>query len=807
MKISLIPLQQFAGKGLLLLLLLNSCLGPLQEQPQQPQQPQPVTPFHLSDVRLLHSPFKQAEQTALGYIFALEPDRLLAPYLREAGLPPKAEGYGNWEATGLDGHTAGHYLTALAQMWASTGNKEAQSRLTYMLEELKRCQDKNGGGYIGGIPGGEAMWQEIAAGNIKADNFSLNGKWVPWYNIHKLYAGLRDAHLLGGSALARQMLIDLTDWSLRLVQDLSEQQIQQMLISEHGGMNEIFADVAAITGEDKYLALARKFSHQKILDPLLRQEDQLTGLHANTQIPKVIGFKRVADVGGEEDWQQASDFFWQTVVHQRSVAIGGNSVREHFHPADDFGPMIQDREGPETCNTYNMLRLSKMLYESSNALQYLEFYERGLYNHILSSQHPQKGGFVYFTPMRPQHYRVYSQPEENFWCCVGSGLENHGKYGELIYAHTDEALMVNLFIPSELRWEERQLSLRQETRFPEEEKTELIITAANPSTFTLNIRYPAWVAPAALRVEVNGKSEKLTAAPGSYVSINRTWKSGDRIVVQLPMHTRLEPLPDGSPYVAVLHGPLVLAANTSSQDLEGVFADDSRMGHIASGKLYSLHEAPLLVSAEQDPARHITKRSDSPLSFMADALIHQPEFKGLVLEPFYRLHEARYMLYWQLARPGQLDSIRQATHALEAEKKVLEATTIDQVAPGEQQPESEHAFKGERTESGTHQNRHWRHASGWFSYELRDPEREAHSLEITYFGQDSGRSFDIFINDTKISTVRMEGGRGDLFYTVSYPIPEQLVKDAPNGTLVTKFVAHPGSIAGGIYGIRLVRKE
>ena len=763
--------------------------------------------FHLSDVKLLESPFKKAEKTDLEYIMALDPDRLLAPYLEEAGLKPKAEKYGNWEGTGLGGHIGGHYLTALSLMYASTGKEEALDRLNYMIGELKKAQDANGNGYIGGVPGGEAIWKEIANGNIKADNFSLNGKWVPWYNIHKVYAGLRDAYLYTGNQQAKEMLVKLADWSLKLVSDLSDAQIQQMLTTEYGGMNEVFADVAVITGDKKYLELARKFSHEKVLNPLLENEDKLTGMHANTQIPKVIGFKRVADVAGDQEWNEASRFFWETVVNNRSVAIGGNSVREHFHPAEDFTPMITDREGPETCNTYNMLKLSKMLFESSSSLDYLEFYERGMYNHILSSQHPDKGGFVYFTSMRPQHYRVYSQPEENFWCCVGSGLENHAKYGELIYAHSNDDLYVNLFVPSKLEWKEKNLLLTQNTNFPEEERTTLTIDKVKKGKFTLNIRYPSWVAKDTLKVTVNGKEQKVNAQPGSFVSINRKWKAGDKVAVTLPMQTRVEQLPDNSPYYAVVHGPLVLAAKTTTDDLEGLFADDSRMGHIASGETYPLQEAPMFVSADKDFLSKIEPVAGKPLTFKAPALIYPDNYDDLELIPFYQVHDARYVVYWQHATPQELDSIRQKTLEEEKAKMALESKTIDKVAPGEQQPESDHFFKAEGTESGVYQNRHWRHATGWFSYDLKDKKGEAAFLRITYFGQDKDRNFDILINNKKIATVNLDGSKGDQFYTVDYPIPAEVVKNAKNNVLTTKFQAHPGSVAGGIYGVRLMKNE
>ncbi|MDQ3845247.1 MAG: glycoside hydrolase family 127 protein, partial [Bacteroidota bacterium] len=465
----------------------------------------PLKTFPLSAVRLLDGPFKQAQQTDMKYMLALNPDRLLAPYLRESGIEPKAKNYGNWEGTGLDGHIGGHYLSALSNMYAATGNAVLLQRLNYMIDWLDKCQQKNGDGYVGGVPGGRAMWQEVAQGKIKAGAFSLNDKWVPWYNLHKLYAGLVDAYTIAGNAKAKNILIKLSDWCVNLTANLSDEQMQQMLRSEHGGMNEVFADVAAITGDTKYLQLARRFSHRRILNPLLQQKDSLTGLHANTQIPKVIGFIRIAEVADDTAWAKAAGFFWQTVVDNRTVSIGGNSVREHFHPSDNFSSMIESKEGPETCNSYNMLKLTKHLFLSHPSARFMDYYERTLYNHILSSQHPQ-GGFVYFTPMRPRHYRVYSQPQQCFWCCVGSGLENHGKYGELIYAHNDKDIFVNLFIPSTLQWKEKGVTLVQHTKFPFEETSQIKLNVKQPKKFALYFRYPSWVKEGQMKLKVNNKN-------------------------------------------------------------------------------------------------------------------------------------------------------------------------------------------------------------------------------------------------------------------------------------------------------------
>ncbi len=759
--------------------------------------------FPLADVRLKPGPFLDAQTTDLNYMMAMEPDRLLAPFLREAGLAPRQPGYGNWESTGLDGHMGGHYLSALALMYAATGDLEVLRRLNYFVTELKRAQEANGDGYLGGIPDGRQAWRDVAAGKLEADNFSVNGKWVPWYNLHKVYAGLRDAHRYAGNAEARAMLVALSDWALRLSSHLSEEQMQQMLRAEHGGMNEIFADVAQMTGERKYLDLALRFSHQAILQPLAQGQDKLTGLHANTQIPKVIGFKRIADMTGRQDLDKAAQFFWQTVVDRRSVAIGGNSVKEHFHDTRDFGSMIGEVEGPETCNTYNMLKLTGMLFQTEQKGSYGDYYERALYNHILSSQRPG-GGFVYFTPMRPNHYRVYSQVDKGMWCCVGSGIESHAKYGEFIYAHEGDALFVNLFIPSTLHWRENGVRITQSTRFPDEGSTRLTID--EPGKFTMKIRYPAWVAAGKMVVKVNGRAVKFDAAPGGYVSVARAWKQGDRVDVQLPMTTRLEQMPDKSNYYAVLHGPIVLAAKTRlfGDEKLNFLADESRMGHIAGGPVCPLEAAPMLVSDSLEFLRRFKPVKGKPLTFTAPGLVQGAAGSATEFIPFFRLHESRYTMYWQHATPSNFERMRAENAAREADRLALDARTIDQVAPGQQQPESDHFFNGEGVEAGVNGGRHWRHASKWFSYELKDPKGEAKLLQLTFAQADKGRRFDIEVNGVLVAEVALSGDANPEFYTVDYPLPDSIVQAKPQA-LSVRFVAKPGSLAGGMYGLRLLR--
>ena len=778
-----------------------------------------VSYFSLQDVKLLSSPFLQAQQTDLHYILALDPDRLSAPFLREAGLTPKAPSYTNWENTGLDGHIGGHYLSALSMMYAATGDTVIYHRLNYMLNELHRAQQAVGTGFIGGTPGSLQLWKEIKAGDIRAGGFSLNGKWVPLYNIHKTYAGLRDAYLYAHSDLARQMLIDLTDWMIDITSGLSDNQMQDMLRSEHGGLNETFADVAEITGDKKYLELARRFSHKVILDPLIKNEDRLNGMHANTQIPKVIGHKRVAEVSkNDKDWNHAAEwdhaarFFWNTVVNHRSVCIGGNSVREHFHPSDNFTSMLNDVQGPETCNTYNMLRLTKMLYQNSGDVdnsnkpdpRYVDYYERALYNHILSSQEPDKGGFVYFTPMRPGHYRVYSQPETSMWCCVGSGLENHTKYGEFIYAHQQDTLYVNLFIPSQLNWKEQGVTLTQETLFPDDEKVTLRIDKAAKKKLTLMIRIPEWAGNSkGYEITINGKKHlsDIQAGTSTYLPLRRKWKKGDVITFHLPMKVSLEQIPDKKDYYAFLYGPIVLATSTGTENLDGIYADDSRGGHIAHGRQKPLQEVPMLIG-NPDSIRHsLHKLSGSKLAFSYDGNVYPTQkSKSLELIPFFRLHNSRYAVYFRQASEEQFKTIQEEMATAEQKATDLANRTVDLIFPGEQQPESDHSIQYEASETGTHKDRHFRRAKGWFSYNLKIKE-EASQLMITVRQEDRNKAV-ILLNNEKL-TVHPTVSKADKdgFIRLCYLLPRKLKA----GSCEILFKPDGTEWTSAVYEVRLLK--
>ena len=750
--------------------------------------------FGISDVRLTRSAFKHAEDMDIQYLLALNPDRLLAPYLKGAGLPPKADNYTNWENTGLDGHIGGHYLSALSFMYAATGKEEIGRRLDYVLSELKRCQDTAGDGYLCGVPDGRKMWKEIEQGNVRAATFGLNDRWVPLYNIHKIYAGLRDAYLVAHREEAKDMLVKLTDWMERTTANLTDAQMQDMLRSEHGGLNETFADVAAITGDKRYLTLAHRFSHDIILNPLLKQEDKLTGIHANTQIPKVIGFKRIADIEKNDDWSKAADFFWHTVVNNRSITIGGNSVYEHFHPADNFEPMRTSEQGPETCNTYNMLRLTKMLYATSADAKYMDYYERALFNHILSTQDPVQGGFVYFTPMRSGHYRVYSQPQTSFWCCVGSGLENHARYGEMIYAHKgNDQLYVNLFIPSTLEWGD--INIEQSTSFPDEEGTSVIVTSKKGKNkkFTLNIRVPEWVNEGELSLTINGKTEKVNIADG-YVKVNRSWKDGDKLHFSMPMHLRAIDMPDNSHNYSFLYGPIVLASRMGTQRQDGMFADDSRGGHIAQGPRLPLQNMPVVVGSTENILSHITK-TNGKMEFTLKGV--SPEnYEGMKLEPFYRIHESRYMVYWPVLSASEVAKRQEEVARQESIAQALEARTADKVTCGEQQPESDHFVKMEWSGTGNDGGVQWRETRQWFSYRMKTNGRKVTAVRIA-FRPENNRDARVLINDTEIG----------LFSTadngvIEIPVKADLIGKAE--TLTLKIAKGNKDITPHIYEVRLI---
>ena len=637
--------------------------------------------FPLGDVTLLSGPLKKARDLNIKTLLQYDCDRLLAPYRKEAGLTPKAKAYPNWD--GLDGHVGGHYLTAMA-INAATGSDECRQRMEYMLSELQECADANvknhpewGRGYVGGMPGSDRLWSTFK----KGDFGTYFGSWAPFYNLHKMYAGLRDAWVYCGNEQAKKLFLGFCDWAIDLTAGLSDEQMERMLDNEHGGMNEVLADAYAITKEQKYLDVARRFSHRRLLTPMSQRQDCLDNMHANTQVPKVVGFERISELSGDEIYHNASSFFWDIVTGERSLAFGGDSRREHFPSKEACTDFINDIDGPESCNTNNMLKLTENLHRRNPEARFADFYELATFNHILSTQHPEHGGYVYFTPARPRHYRNYSAPNEAMWCCVGTGMENHGKYGQFIYTKRGASLFVNLFVASELNWKEKNVVLRQETEFPYGESSRITVTQGK-GEFQLLVRYPGWVKPGELGVKVNGKPVDIGTGPSSYVAIQRKWKKDDVVELTFPMHNSVKYLPNVPQYIALMHGPILLGMKTGTEDLAHLIADDSRFGQYASGRKLPINEAPILINDHiDDIANQLQPVAGKPLHYTLSTRMENAIHNEI--QPFFEIHDARYMMYWLALSEknyrGYLDGLARE----EQERQALEARTVDKVQPGE----------------------------------------------------------------------------------------------------------------------------
>ncbi|HEY7086785.1 MAG TPA: beta-L-arabinofuranosidase domain-containing protein [Tepidisphaeraceae bacterium] len=599
-----------------------------------------VEPFDLKQVRLLDGPFLDAQRRDQKYLLMLEPDRMLHNFRTNAGLEPKAPVYGGWESveTWADirahGHTLGHYLTACALMYASTGDQQFKQRCDYIVGELGECQAAGKTGLICAFPDKTAQFENFLAGKRVIG--------VPWYTTHKVMAGLRDVHLYCDNKAALEVLVKFCDWAEAFTHEMTDEQFQKMLNTEHGGMNEVLADVYVLTGDPKYLKLAQRFCHHAVLDPAAQQRDTLDRLHSNTQIPKFVGFARLYELTGKDDYRAASTFFWKTVVENRSFATGGNGDREHFFPPKDFAQHLGSAKTMETCCSYNMLRLTRMLFSLDPSPAYADYYERTLYNCILASQDPDSGMMTYFQPTRPGYFKPYCTPVDSFWCCTGTGIENHAKYGDSIYFHGDDSLYVNLFIPSKLSWEQKGLTLTQETLFPDEPSAKLSFKAAKPISLGLNIRHPSWCRAATVRV--NGRPQITSETPGSYIAINRSWQDGDVVDVDLPMTLRAVPLRNSTDTVAIVFGPIVLAGQLGKQGLTpgaDIVVNERTIGDSLNDPV----DVPTLLGEPSTLVEQIKPVAGKPLTFSAPVA----RAEGLTLIPYFRIAHERHSIYWKVA--------------------------------------------------------------------------------------------------------------------------------------------------------------
>jgi len=772
-----------------LLLIFSGCSSPeskkvLTNSPEVV--PFAALPFSLTEVKLLDGPFLHATELDVKALLNYEPDRLLAKFYIEAGLKPKAEHYMGWENEMLAGHSLGHYLSACSMMYQTTGDTRFLERVNYIVDELSKLQEADGNGYIGAFTNGKKIFEnEVTKGNIRSQGFDLNGIWSPFYTHHKVLAGLRDAYQLCGNQKALEVEKRFAGWIEDIVSPLNDEQMQNMLRCEYGGISETFADLYADTKDEKYLKLAGTFYQKSFLDSLKAGKDVLPGKHANTNIPKLISLSRVYELTGDTSARKAAEFFWDRVVNHHSYVTGGNGDNEYFGPADKLRNRL-DEGTTESCNVYNMLKLSEHLFEWDASVKVADFYERALFNHILATQNPEDGRVVYNLSLDMGGFKAFQDPED-FTCCIGTGMENHSKYGRNIYYHNEDELLLFQYLASELTWKEKGLKIEQKTNYPEDQGSVLEFTCQKPVRLTIGVRYPGW-AKNGIKILVNGRKKQVKQRPGSYVNVERTWKTGDKLEVKIPFSLRLESMPDDTNRVALMYGPLVLAGD---------------LGPLDDSTLKDPMYVPVLMTEKRDPSEWLEPVEGRVNTF---ATINTGKPRDIELKPFYSIYNRRYSVYWDLFNEEEWN-VRQTEYKAELARtmKIKEAT-IDFVQPGEMQPERDHNFKGEKTTPGGFKERANRESrSGWFSFDMKIDPCIPVALIVEYWGGFPGaKTFDILINDKLIATENISGKKEGQFINVQYDIPEEISNG--KSKITVKFQAYPHNTAGPVFGVRTIKR-
>jgi DUF1680 family protein len=515
-------------------------------------------------------------------------------------------------------------------MYQSTGDKQFSDRVKYIVAELKLLQDSDGNGYIGAFPKGKQVFEnEVAKGDIRAKGFDLNGIWSPFYTVHKMMAGLRDAYELCGNEEALDVEKKFGDWLDKIVEPLSDDQIQRMLKCEYGGISETLADLYVDTKDEKYLRLSEMFYDKAILDSLKLRKDILPGKHSNTNIPKLIALSRLYELTGDTSDRGAAKYFWQTVVRHHTYVTGGNGNKEYFGPEDKRSNRL-GQETTESCNVYNMLKLSEHLFEWEPSARVADFYERALFNHILSTQNPANGKVTYNLSLGMGGFKEFQDPYD-FTCCIGSGMENHSKYGKNVYYHNDNELFVFQYIASELNWKGKGIILTQKTSYPEEQGSHIGFKCEKPVRLRLMIRYPEW-ARNGIVITVNDSEEKVAASPGSFIAVEKTWKTGDRVDISIPFSLHLESMPDDTNRISVMYGPLVMAGD---------------LGPVADTVIKATDYVPVLMTENRDPSQWTKPVEGKPNTFIT---INAGVPKDVELKPFYTIYDRRYSVYLDLKK-------------------------------------------------------------------------------------------------------------------------------------------------------------
>jgi DUF1680 family protein len=767
--------------------------------------PYAARPLPLTDVRLTGGPLKNAQDLDAQYLLDLQPDRMLAFLRIRAGLKEKAPGYGGWDGgqgKQLTGHIAGHYLSAVSLMWMATGDTRYKERADYIVQEMKEIQDKQGDGYLGALTDdkgtdGKTLFNQVAQGDIRSGGFDLNGLWSPWYVEHKIYAGLRDAYRYTGNQAALEVEIKFAAWAEGILSKLNDEQIQKMLNTEFGAMNEVMADLYADTGDKRWMALSDKFQHHAIVDPLAQERDILGGTHGNTQVPKLLGsLMRYIYTGSEADGK-AAKFFWDRVALHHSFATGGHGRNEYFGQPDKLNDMVDGRTA-ETCNVYNMIKMARTLFAVQPEIRYADFHERALYNHILGSIDPQEGWTCYMVPVGRGVRREYEENmrDGGFTCCVGSGMESHALHAYGLYYESGDKLWVNVYAPSKAEWKAAGVKFEMETSFPEGETASLKITSAESSKeWTLALRRPGWAGDG-FSVKVNGEAVKDLPKPDSYVELKRIWKSGDTVTLTLPKTLHAEPLPDNPRRVALMWGPLVLAGDVE-QEMAG--REERRRAPRSAGLTI-----PVFLSANQPIEKWLKPVEGKPGTFRTDGVGKERDVEFV---PFYRLHRRAYGAYWDLYTPEEWKQKAEAYAAEQAKQRKLEQATVAFVQPGEMQPETDYQYHGEGARVTRAMERAARTGGQWFSFEIPVDAEHPMALVVTYSSDErQPKAFEIQVEGQRVGeqTVdRRTPEQEPKFFDVEYKIPSELVKGKQK--VIVRFQAATDKQIGTVCGIRMIR--
>jgi len=742
----------------------------------------PVTlnAFEYGDVRLLDGILKRAFEKNREYLHRLPPDRYLHMFRKTAGLPAPASPYGGWERPDceLRGHSVGHYLSACARTVAACGDQVLKANADYTVRELAKCQAAHGNGYLSAYPSSFFDRLEERYGRV----------WAPYYTMHKIMLGLWEMYVYTGNIQALDVLKGIADYFKGRCDKLSDERMQRVLNVEFGGMEEVLLNLYGSTGEKKYLDFARRFEHRSFLDPLSEGKDVLTGRHANTHIPKIAGAARAYELTGDPKYKNIVSFFWDTVARTRTFATGGSNNGEHWGPPNKLAATLSIHT-QEFCTSYNWLKICRYLLRWTGENTYADMVERNFYNGILVGQNPETGMLIYFLPLKTGGRKSFGTPFDTFTCCYGTGIQSYASLNENIYFHTEDALYINLYASSEVNWNSAfgEVRLTQRTEFPEAPSTRMTVHLAKPAKFNVVLRIPWWLA-GSVTCTVNGENWKgaARANPGSWLTIERTWREGDAIELTTPMRLYTQPINDDPNLAAIMYGPLVLAGLVEE-----------------SGTLLPTEaEESLFTGDMKNPSKWLKPVPGKPLTFRTEG---QPI--DITFIPIHKVVDETYGVYWRFVEPDS-PRVKEFFKARQ-ERLARAARRIDFVLIGDAKSEKAHDLRGEKTSSGSISAGRWRHAAsgGWFSYRLKVEPQSRNTFLVTYWGSDVGqRTFDILVDGQKLARQTLNRDAPGRLFQVEYPILTKLASGKES--VVVRFqAASPQDTAGGIFGLATLRAE